>query len=54
VPKHKVTLAAHDAEDLGGTPTAGPGMVAARFVRPEERASLTLGSATRRLAARLG
>jgi A/G-specific adenine glycosylase len=54
VTKHKVTLTAHDADDLGGPPAPGPGMVEARFVRPEELPGLTLGSATRRLVGRLG
>lgn len=54
VTRHRVELAVHPAADLGGEPSPGPGMVEARWVAPADLDALTLGSASRRVAARAG
>jgi A/G-specific adenine glycosylase len=51
VTRHRVTLTAHAAHDIGGDPRPGPGLDRAAWIAPMEIAELTLGSAMRRLAA---
>ena len=51
VTKHRVTLDVHLARRLDGQPRPGTGHVEARWATVEELASLTMGSATRRVVA---
>jgi A/G-specific adenine glycosylase len=51
VTKHRVTLAVHLARRLSGQPLPGTGLVDAKWATVAELASLTMGSATRRVVA---
>jgi A/G-specific adenine glycosylase len=51
VTRHRVELRAHAAEALSGEPRPGPGLSDVRWAAPDEIDRLTLGSASRRLAA---
>lgn len=51
VTKHRVILAVHPGRYLEGNPSPGPGLIEAAWASPAELAGLTMGSATRRVAA---
>ena len=51
VTKHRVKLFVHLAEASAGDVTPGPGLIDARWVRPEELGDYTFSSAGRRLIA---
>ena len=50
VTKHRVELRAHEGEAVSGELRPGPGLIDARWVDPRSLASLTMSSASRRLA----
>jgi A/G-specific adenine glycosylase len=50
VTKHRVTLAAHHATDLGGLEIPSTGYIEARFVSSDEMAGLVMGSGVRKVA----
>jgi A/G-specific adenine glycosylase len=53
VTKHRVTLTAFGAEGLDEATTPGPGVASVAWVAPDRLTELTLGSATRKLIARV-
>lgn len=53
VTTHRVTLEAHPGTWLEGDPRPGPGLVDAAWAEPADLGRYTLGSATRKLVARL-